>query len=90
MLVEETQDSLALFPIYSKNLDVSRVGDFYKKTEFSYWCMYRLITVIVKQLLFLLKILNGLYCSNVMVFYFLNVLVQPCYNIITQNSFLML
>ena len=61
-----------------------------KKTEFSYWCMYRLITVIVKQLLFLLKILNGLYCSNVMVFYFLNVLVQPCYNIITQNSFLML
>jgi len=31
MLEEETQDSLALFPIYSKNLDVSRVGDFYEK-----------------------------------------------------------
>jgi hypothetical protein len=31
MLVEETQDSLALFPIYSKNLDVSRVGYFYEK-----------------------------------------------------------
>jgi hypothetical protein len=31
MLVEETQDNLALFPIYSKNLDVSRVGYFYEK-----------------------------------------------------------
>jgi len=31
MLEEETQDSLVLFPIYRKNSDVSRVGDFYEK-----------------------------------------------------------
>ena len=32
MLVEETQDSFSVgFPIYSEDLDVIQVGDFYKK-----------------------------------------------------------
>jgi len=31
MLEEETQGSLVLFPIYRKNSDVKRVGDFYQK-----------------------------------------------------------
>ena len=33
MLEEETQGSLVLFPIYRKNSDVKRVGDFYKKKQ---------------------------------------------------------
>ena len=91
MLFEETQNSIALFPIYSKNLDVSRVGDFLWKRLSSHIgiCTFSYCSN-SKRLLFLLKILNRLYCSNVMVFCFVNVLIQPCYNIITQNSFSML
>ena len=57
MLVEETQDSLALFPIYSKNLDVSRVGYFYEKDRVLILVYVKfLLTVIESMLLFLPKI----------------------------------
>ena len=57
MLEEETQDSLALFPIYRKNLDVSRVGDFYEKYRVLILVYAKfLLTVIESILLFLPKI----------------------------------
>jgi len=57
MLEEETQDSLVLFPIYSKNFDVSRVGDFYEKDRVLILVYVKfLLTVIESILLFLPKI----------------------------------
>lgn len=57
MLEEETQDSLVLFPIYSKNFDVSRVGDFYEKDRVLILVYVKfLFTVIESILLFLPKI----------------------------------
>ena len=56
MLEEETQDSLVLFPIYRKNSDVSRVGDFYEKDRVFILVYVKFLFTVIESLLFLPKI----------------------------------
>ena len=55
MREEETQGSLVLFPIYRKNSDVKRVGDFYQKDRVFILVYVKFFTVI-ESTLFLPKI----------------------------------
>ena len=56
MLEEETQDSLVLFPIYRKNSDVSRVGDFYEKDRVFILVYVKFLFTVIESILFLPKI----------------------------------
>jgi len=56
MLEEETQDSLVLFPIYRKNSDVSRVGDFYQKRQSFHIGLCKVFFTVIESILFLPKI----------------------------------
>ena len=91
MLEEETQDSLVLFPIYSKNSDVSRVVDFYEKDRVFILVYVKFLFTVIESLLFLPKIhpVSHMF-QNVCGFGSMHLILQFTRHAITLNSSLML